>query len=370
MKHILSIFLILTSTDAFASKARLKSLNNSFHITDTQSEFTSPYHMFGLKDFISFESGSTVATGADDGAEALAKFSLNETSKLLVALGHKDEAVQNQRKFINAVAGTTFHPQQNPVELIYAAKTESMTWGLGVFYSQFKDKLVSNKESSTGLRLGASHGDFKWKANLGLVNKVENVTDGVLTAQPYVNVALRYNVDVNKFALDYTTWEAKRSNVAGTEVDSHSYQNIKFQYVQTFAKDGEDFFYGIGIDSISLKNKLNDKKLSRLALPIWIGLENQSSDWLTLRASIKQVLFAQSKDENGYAAGSIDGAFGVADSEYGAEPNTTEVAMGAGLKFQQVVLDGTLKALSGKVQTQQINGTNLFALVGMTYSFN
>lgn len=368
MKNFLIAALVLTSTNAFATRARLKALNNSFHLTDTQSEFTSPYHVFSVKDFASVESGLTTDTTVDDGAEAITKFSINDETKLLVAIGHTDEAVQSQRKFLNAVLATNFSTQQNPIELIYGLKKDS-TWGLGFFYSNFKDKVAENNESSFGARLAASHGDFKWKLNLGLTNKVANTTDGKFEGSPYTNLGLRYGIDNNKFGFDYTMWGVKRSNVAGTETDNHEYQNFKFQYVQTFAKDGEDFFYGVAIDSIAIKNKIADKKLSRLALPVWIGFENQSTDWLTLRASIKQTIYSQSKDETGYTLNAIDGAFGVANSDYDGEPNNTEVAAGMGLKFNKVTIDGTLKALTGKTAAQQINSANLMALAGMTYWF-
>ena len=366
MKNILICLFLLGTVNAFATKARMKALNSSFHLADTQSEFTSPYHMFSVKDFVSFESGVSSPTGADDGAEGLVKFSIDEQSKILLAIGHKDEAIQTMRKFLNTVAGTNFKTQQNPIELIYAMKNESI-WAVGLFYSNSKDKVATNNESSLGFRLGFANGDFKWKLNLGLVNKVENVTDGTLTAQPYTNIGLRYGFESHKFGLDFTGWEAKRSSLLGTEVDSHVYQNIKFQYVETLAKDGEDFFYGIAIEAATLKNKLNDKKLNRLALPVWIGFENQASEWLIVRASIKQSLLAQAKDENGYAAGSVDGAFGIAGSDYAAEPNNTEVSTGLGLKFKNLTIDGTLKAMTGKVQTQQIDSANFLALVGITY---
>lgn len=376
MKKILALVFVLSSSQAFATKARTTALMNSFHLVDTQTEFSSPYHMFSIPDFVSFESGKTTATSTSDNAEALTKFSLNDSSKLLVAIGHKDETVQSQRRFLNAAAGTTYVSQQNPVEVIYGIKDSSgQIWSIGGYYSQFKDKIADNNEGSAGLRLAASHGDFKWKLNLGITNKVQNTTDGTFTNQPYGNLGLRYQTDShNKFAFDYTTWKVKMDAVNGTETQSHDYQNIKLQYVNTVAQDGNDLFFGISIDSTDLKNKINDKKLTRLALPVWMGFEYNANEMFTLRGSIKQTLFAQSKDENGYAAYSADGAFGGPNTEMAAEPNNTEVAVGLGWKFNKLIIDGTLAGLVNKASTpgtgaQQVNSNSLLAQAGVTYNF-
>ena len=367
MKKLFAAVLILTSLNALATKARYKALNSSFHLVDTQSEFSSPYHLFSLKDFYSVESGLTAATSADNGAEALAKFSINDDSKMLIAVGHKDEAIQNQRKFMNAAAATAFSPQQNPVEVIYAVKADGVIWAGGVFFSKYKDKVTDNSEDSTGLRLAASHGDFKWKVNLGLVNKVQNVANGTFVNQPYTNVALRYGPGGNKFGLDYTTWNAKRE-VTGNEVNSYSYQNIKFQYVNTVAKDGEDFFYGIAVDSVTVNDKAKSKDFNRLALPVWMGLEHQAADWLVVRASIKQTIYAQSKDDASFPAGTNDGTNGAV-TDFAAEPNNTEAAVGLGLRFNNVMIDGTLQGLTGASASQQVNTSTFFALAGLTYSY-
>lgn len=372
MKKIMIALLVLSSVNAFATKARMKALSSSFHLSDTQTIYTSPYQLFSFKDFVALESGAQTPTGADDGAEGAVLFSISDEARLFVSLGHKDEAVQNERKFLNAVDTVTFKTQQNPLEVMYGMKMDGSTYGIGFFYSQFKDKVADNNESSNGIRVGGAHGDFKWKINLGLTNKVQNTTDGTLTGNPYTNVALRYNMNTLRYGLDYVAWDVKRSSTADVEVSSHSFQNIKLQVVDTQAKDGHEFFYGAALDQTNLKNKLNDKVLTRLALPVWMGLETAANDWLTLRASIKQsVLLAQSKDENGYTATStsgVDGAFGAV-TEYSAEPNNTVAAFGAGLRWNQLTVDGTLSGLTGGSANQKIDATNLLAQVGMTYNY-
>ena len=78
MKKLLALVMVLASVEAFATRARTSALGGSFHLVDTQTEFSSPYHLFSIPDFVSLESGKTTATGTSDGAEGIVKFSVNE----------------------------------------------------------------------------------------------------------------------------------------------------------------------------------------------------------------------------------------------------------------------------------------------------
>ena len=57
------------------------------------------------------------------------------------------------------------------------------------------------------------------------------------------------------------------------------------------------------------------------------------------------------------------------DLEYAGEPNTTSVAVGAGMKFQKVTIDGTLKDLMTSSGGQKLDGANVLAQVGVVYSY-
>ena len=141
--------------------------------------------------------------------------------------------------------------------------------------------------------------------------------------------------------------------------------------MNTIAKDGEDFFYGIAVDSVKLQDKLQSKDLTRLAFPVWVGFEHLASEWLTIRASFKQTIYAQSKDDVGFPVGTIDGASGTPGtaSDFAGEANSTEVNAGIGLKFNNLMLDGTLVGLSGATANQSIRFASFMGLAGLTYTF-
>ena len=376
MKTAMSFFAILLCAGiANATKARNAALGNSFHLRGTQTVFTSPYHVYGLDNFVALESGLTTATSSNNGTEGSFIMNAGETGKLFMSLGHLDETTQPVRTFINAVGGSAFKPQQNAVQFIYSHKTDSATFGYGFYYSNFNNKAVGaeEKESSNGLRVGGSHGSFGWKLNLGLTNTAET-TALKMKGGLYANLGLRYKVDSTNYAFDFTNWGVKVENVpAGTTAQEHDYQNIVLRAVNVTKVESNEYFVGAGLNQTNLKDKIADKKLTRLHMPVIMGFESKATDWLMLRGSITQsILVTNSKDERGYpaAAGSVaTPANGTVDLEYAGEPNNTSVAVGAGLKFGKLTIDGTLKDLMSSSGGQKIDGSNLFALVGVVYNY-
>lgn len=375
MKTALSFFAILLSVAvANATKARIVALGNSFHLRGTQTVYSSPYHLMGLDNFVALESGITTATSTSNGSEGSLLMNAGETGKLFMSVGHLDETTQPVRSFINTVGTYTFKPQQNAVEFIYSHKTDSATFGYGVYYSNFNNKLAGSeeKESSNGLRVSGSHGALGWKLNFGLTNTAENTT-AKMKGNLYANLGLRYKIDSTSFAFDYTSWGVKVENVpAGTTAQEHDYTNIQLRAVHSTKVESNEIFYGAGLNQTNLTDKVADKKLNRLHLPLIMGFEAKAMDWLMLRGSVTQsVLLTTFKDERGYPAvsGTTTPAVGTADLEYSGEPNTTSVAVGAGLKFGKVTIDGTLKDLMTTSGGQKLDSANLFAQVGLVYNY-
>ena len=364
----------MLATTANATKARNAALGNSFHLRGTQSVYASPYHLSGIDNFVAVESGLTAATSTSNGAEGSVSINVSDNAKLMVSLGHLDETIQPARNLLNAVGPFTFKTQQNPIEFIYSTKQDEKTiYGAGISYSNFNNKTTGaeEKESSTSLRLGGSHDKFGWKVNLGLTNTAENPTNK-FKGNTFINLGLRYKKDNNSYAFDYTTWGAKVENTAGTTVQDQDYANIVLRMVNSVKTDGNEIFWGAGLNQVNLKDKVTDKKMNRLFLPVILGFEAKAADWLLLRGSITQAVFlSNAKDERPYPAvsGITTPANLTPDLEYEGEPNTTSVAVGTGMKFQKVTVDGTLKDLMSSSGGQKLDGTNLLAQVGVVYAY-
>lgn len=372
MKQLLAILITISFSTAFATKARLKALSNAFHLSGTQTVYTSPYHLMSLDNFVAVESGLTTAGTVDNGAEGSVLMNVNPDAKLFFSLGHLDESVQSQRKFTNGLAGVTaYRTQQNPAEVLFSWKDGKTVWGIGTYYSNFNDKLANEKESSAGLRLAASYGDLKWKMNFGLVNSAVNTAGDQLNNNTYFNYGLRYSKETLRYGFDFTTWDVSQTlNAATSPNESHSFQSLNFRIIDTKKLEAGEFFYGLGLEQVNVKNKIADKKFQRLTAPLIMGAEFKAIDWLTIRGSITQtVLVANSKDEFGYTAASLSGATGVATGEYSAEANNTAAAAGVGLMFNNVQLDASLKGLIGSTANQNINGTDLLSQVSAVYKY-
>lgn len=360
-------------SSAFATKARQKALGNSFHLSgNTQTYYTSPLHILGMAPFVALESGLTTATSADTAAEGSALFKINDTDRFLLSVGHQDESVQSQRKFINSFAGVTdYKSQQNPAEIFYAHKIDDQSaWSMGMYYSNFKDKIGSEKESTAGLRLSASHGDFNWKTSIGLINNSINTVGDEFMNEGYVNLGLRYKSGELRYGFDITTWSVKQTLAGAADANiHHTYQNMNLKVVHALKADGIDYFYGATLDQIQVKNRLTDKSFNRLSLPLIMGAEAKATDFLVVRGSIIQTaLLAKSEDEVGYPTGSVTGAANAV-TDFAAEANNTVVSAGLGLVFNKIQIDGTLAGLTGSAATQNIDANKFMGQVGLVYKY-
>lgn len=381
MKQLLVIAIALASTTAFASRARVTSLSNSAHIIDTQSVYTNPAKMFLMGDFVNIESGSTATTTEDANAEGLLVRSMGD-AKAGLSLGHKSENASafGLRALLVGGAGAPLATmnvlveQQNPLELTYGMKSGDMTWAGTFVYSSFNDKANEAKENSAGVRLGALTGAWDFSLGLGLLNTVEGksaVTIAPAGVTAGDEIEFKGTIGVSAFA-GYTMNNmyyfgevvlagAKMENTTtGTEMSKIDSTEITLGAVDSMKKDGNEFFYGISLVNSMLKNKTTDSETTSLTLPVIVGLEAEATSWMTLRGSLTQtVLINNSKTE----------AAGVTTAETAPGANNTVAAVGTGLKFNKVTIDGTLQGLTGGAATQALNGNTLLTTVGLTYMF-
>lgn len=381
MKQLLVIAIALASTNAFASRARVQSLGNSAHILDTQSIFSNPAKMFLMGDFVSLESGKTatnnagtIGTNPNDNAEGTLVRSMGD-AKWALALGHKSENASAfgsrgimDNPFVASTGDVT--EQQNPVEFSYGMKSGDMTWAATLVYSNFNDKKAEDKENSAGLRFGALMGSWDFAAGVGLASEVKSKT----ADKDFKGTGAYSLYAGNTMGNLYAYAEAV---MAGAKLDNHTTgaqegkaTQTKFTVgvVDSNKKDGNEFFYGAKLVKIDFKDEkagaASEQKISSLSLPVIVGLEAEATSWLTLRGSLTQnVLVSQSKTEIGGATT----APGTKDQD--PSGNTTVAAVGAGLKFNKITVDGSLSGLTGGTANQQLDGNNLLSTVGLTYMF-
>ena len=365
MKQLLVIAIALASTTAFASRARVTSLSNSPHIIDTQSIYSNPAKMFLMGDFVNLESGTTAQAGEGLNTEGLLVRSMGD-AKMGLSLGHRSLNASSfgLRAFVaGAGASATITNQQNPIELSYGMKAGDITWAATLVYSNFNDKVNDNKETSAGLRLGALMGAWDFSLGLGLGNTAKSATidfKGTTGISAYAG----YTMD-SLYTYGEVVLAGAKMSVSNNEVTKVDQTKITLGAVESIKKDGNEFFYGASLVSTMFKNDKtsatnDDQKTNSLNLPVIVGLETEATSWLTLRGSLTQsVLINNVKDETN----------SVATTETAPGANNTVAAIGAGLKWNKVTVDGSLQGLTGGAAAQTLNGNTLLSTVGLTYMF-
>ena len=343
MNKSIVIAIVLASTSAFASKARLNALQGADHIVDTQSVFTYPSHLNALKPYLTFEFG-TAGTDAEGG---LVK-SFSNGDKLLLYVGHKHTTTILGGADLRTASG--YLGQVNPIEVIYG--TGNSAYGLSL--STIDNKKSKTKETTAILKYGLSMNSMNLFAHVAAVSTAEKA-NGVNTDK--INSAPRINLGAN--------------NAFG---DMHLFGAITYgetkNTIATVDTKTKDTALNIGLEDRSLKNDTSDiyyganaqyairdvegKKITSSQLPVFVGIEHTITTWATFRGSVSQNLLVGSTKDETIAASDADGI-----------ASNTTAAAGLGLNYGKLQLDGTLTAgTDGKV-----NGTTFLSQASVTYTF-
>ena len=361
MKKVLLVVVALASTNAFATRARVNALGNSPHLVDTQTVYSNPADMMIMGDYVTMESGTTAGGAEGANAEGMVTRSWGD-AKMGLSLGNqsRNASTWGLRSSALYTGFATIKSQQNPVGLSYGMKTGDMNWAATLVYSNYNDKVASEKESSMGIRTGLRMGALDAKLNIGLINTYENTTDGKFKGNMGITAGAGYAMDSLYVSGTVTMAGFKAENPAGTETKDFSGTEINASAVSSHKKDGNEFFYGAGLTSVNTKEKVADSKVTQLYLPVWMGMEVDAASWLTVRGSVTQkTLINSTKVETG----------ATTTTETAPGANSTAVAVGAGMKWNKLTLDGSLTGLSGATANQKVDGTNLLGQVGVTYMF-
>lgn len=369
MKQLLVIAIALTSVNAFATRARMLSLGNSPHLVDVQTVYAKPAAMFDLAgDYVTLETGATggvAQTAQNSNAEGMIVRTMGD-AKLGLSLGHQslNASGWGLRSFAATAALRT--NQQNPIEFSYGAKTGDMAWAGTFVYSNYNNKAAAagtlEKESSMGVRLGASQGAWDATLSLGLTNTAQIIAGNKFTGTLGVGLTGGYKMDTMYFFGNVVSAGAKEETAAGVEAMKVSTQTISVGVVNSHKKDGNELFYSVALAQAENKETVADSKTTSMTLPITIGLEVDAASWVTLRGSISQSTLINS-------AKTTVGGTTTADADPAA--NSTTVAMGAGLKFNKLNVDGTIMNTTAAAPSQgkKLDTSELLAQVGASYWF-
>lgn len=416
--------LAVLATPAFATKARLQALGEdsygSAYINDNRNIWLNSAQINNHKDLVTYEFGGNVTT--DSAETARGEGGVYKTMGNLVwgvhfgGASNTGNALRTGAGLIRAEGDLSdpTNPQDVTFEgsgneenniAVFLGGDAGVKWGANLEYAKTADESSVDSSEAMRTRLGIIAGDFQAYANINLINNAKGVTSVVDTATPANLITgtakfegdLGYQVGAiqawqgNTLFVDYRSFDMSSKIVASgvgpfgaglnQKEDISSQQaeagigrverlNDKtnlFLKASYFMRNIENDHAktGVGAAAFGLLcaqggiTACEDYKTQRV--PVVIGLETEATSWLTLRASVSQVVW---------------GTVEFNDDESSVR-NSTAINAGATLKFGELSVDGVIgNADNAQVRGENTaagNGTlrtdNLMTRVGMTYRF-
>ena len=373
-KTLLIAALTLMSASAFASKARVNSLQSGKTVSDFSDVLSKPDKAMNYGDTLAIEFGAAQAGTATVGASTTQPTPEGgfvrkmDGSALGFYLGNTNFTNNTFRTAYNTAAataaGNSFLLTENTLNLIYAMDMGDMTVGGGLAYSKSSRKpdtaASAKSQDLAGIYLSAS-GKGTWDAQLafglmGSAKSGDGATEHKMQGKGTFSLSGGMNMDTMYVYGHYAQTGAKYE-IGTTEAADNSATDIKIGVENQMKKDGTHFFYGAALQNTVAKNATGaGSKTEAMFIPLNVGIEADATTWLTLRGSITQNLNLMD---------SYKETTGTAISDKRDSSANTTVAAGAGLKFGKMTVDGLLAAgTSGALNT-----ASFMTNASMTYTF-
>jgi hypothetical protein len=426
MKKIMivgSAMLLLSST-AFASKARLQSLgedkDGSYYISDYRNVYINPSELNSLGNMVVAEWGTagyelqraSIDPDYKPKAQGGVFYGLSNGLKVGAILGDETDVASLTRMLASNVYGqqpasAQFMQTADNVVDVFVAGKGSINWGANLLYSASKNEVVGttgttnrHDQNAYAVRLGASQNAWNAHALIALGAK-SNAPDGQYTPSYKGKLGIRvgggYDLTAeNKMFGMYETYKWTQDNSQDPERDGSFWKGqFGLGHIKKIT-DSSSLFAKLYAEVLQVKlaaaGSMVEAKIDRMALPVTVGFEHKALDWLTVRGSVVQNLFGTVKDSglqqnfgDWTAATTNTGKVirSLAAARYGSSlsgtggkktiANSTIVNAGAGLTFGSVVIDGLVSTTStaGTEDTKKgvLSLDNLETRVGITYNF-
>lgn len=333
---LLSTAVLLSAPQAFASKARLQSLQRAYFVKDSQTIFSNPAHVNSLGKYLTFEFGGTGNTSAPKAEGGI--FTQEFGANVGVYMGH----VSANQTSLRALGG--YENQNNPVEFFYARDT----WGASVSLSNFENKNTSVKEQTAILRWGMDNNGQEFFVTAEVLANAE-AAGAKYQGSPYLTAGYEKEMDKNYFVVNATFGNTKQ-DITGTSVDVKD----AGAEIGLLSRKIENIYYGAFLSWA--QREVTAGKIQAMTLPMVIGIEAPVTSWATFRGSVTQSLLLSSVK---------DGTAGAGADQDIIDTNDTQVAAGVGIKYNNFTLDGVVAASS----TGNMNGNDVLTSASVTYNF-
>lgn len=388
----LALGLAVLATPAFATKARLQALGEdsygSQYINDNRNIWLNAAQINNHKDLVTYEFGGEV--DQDSATTARGEGGAYKTMGNMVYgvhFGGASNTANGLRSGAGLTNGTNGTASEDNNIDVFVGGDAGMKWGANLGYAKSADESGPLSAESMRSRLGVIMGDLQVYGNINLINNAKgtSVLPGAGGAAKFEG-KLGFQVgaiqawDGNSVFIDYRQFDGESEvQTAGASKEDISVMQAQvgigrverlndktnmFGKVSYLMADVEnDRLVGSNFSgaNCSAATAIACEEFKTSRVPVVIGLETEATSWLTLRASVAQVIWGSEEDK---------------DNERSVL-NSTAINAGATLKFGELSVDGVVgngdnTGVIGE-DTQSGNGTlrtdTLLTRVGMTYRF-
>jgi hypothetical protein len=273
----------------------------------------------------------------------------------MLYMGHQNST--ESAIYTDLRSANSYIEQRNPIEAIYGVG--NMAFGVSISHAE--DKTAGDKETSLVGKWGMNLSSDSWVyAHLHVWDAAERRNSGVSDTQnvlPYLTVGgakamghLRFFGEVN-----YGQSTEEFGATGSSDVDTKEFDLLAGVEDRSLKTDAADVYYGLKATYAERKiDGTPSQTVKGYKLPAFIGIEIPVVTWATFRGSVQQnILIGQTKDET---------VTGAKEDSIAAD---TTVAAGLGLKYGNLVLDGSLTAAGDG----NINGNQFISQASVTYNF-
>jgi len=419
---ILGAALAVLATPAFATRARLlalgesqTNLTGSQYIADNRNIFLNAAYLNNYSDMVYFELGGQ---GSDVlGTAATTRFADSDTSQQAEggvfmkagALNYgvyygRESAYANEIRSYTRLFNEDIH-EDNQIDLFVAGEA-GVKWGANLTYSKSEDDSNNSEQDSLAARGGVMGTNWEGFLNVSLSNKAGLDAVGNPGKDEFegkLGYELGGTYDLNGLKIfgywRHATWEQESdSQLANpnTASDGSAYigkaDGTYNKYLVGVGRtekisDRGTLFTKVSVDMTKRNLDTDDDgeaNLDDTTVPVVIGMEYDAESWLTLRGSIVQNIYGQTDndyDDSLITAGVSQVVLGDRKPEKRTIANSTNVNMGATLKFGELAIDGIVGTNNGAGSVSNNAGSfnaqkkgvlatdNLMSRVSMTYKF-
>lgn len=338
---LIVLALSFSVSNAFASKARVSSLQGAYFLKDAQFMFLNPAQMHHLPNFLTYELGGTTNTAAPKAEGGLIKN--YGKSKAGIYLGHIDSNQAILR------AQNAYQQEENPIDFFYGKDN----WGANLSYSSTDKKTTDVSQERVAAKYGINSRKYEAFVHVELVSKADKAND-TYSSSPLLTIGGEYDYFKDIYTYGKITKGTAKYKVSGTKSSADVTKIDLVALDRTIKTKKSKIYFGPGFKYQEFTVKGDKEKTTEI--PFYIGIQYDLKTWMELRASISQ---------NFVLGSTIDETNTPPLDDKDSISNNTTVTVGTGIIYDDLTIDGVFAGSTNG----NLNSNTFLANVALTFKF-